>query len=111
MFTSLCHKFCKPASVPSGERASAITAHASLPERTIIPLIKSKTVTRSVDLETLLIQYIELHFELVIFHYCETTRFINSNVTYKVISFDIDVGIGKSAFFDKRTVPVVSSIT
>ena len=37
---------------------------------------------------------------------------INSNVMYKVISFDIDAGSnGKSEFLDRRTVPEVWSNT
>ena len=46
-FARLVIKSAKPFSVPSGERASAKTTQASLPDKTIIPRSKSSTVTLS----------------------------------------------------------------
>ena len=46
-FARLVIKSAKPFSVPSGDKASAKTTHASLPDRTIIPRSRSSTVTLS----------------------------------------------------------------
>ena len=103
-----------PASVPSGDSASASTAQASLPESTMMPRSRSSTRTRSLVFRNM----VEPVYDIA----CSETGSrssserrpsrIASKVMYSVISFDMDAGgTASSAFFASRTVPVVTSIT
>ena len=103
-----------PASVPSGLRASASTTQASLPESTMIPRIRSSTLTRS-RVSRNMVEPPKLAA-------CSETgstssiasvpRWMASKVMKSVMSFDIDAGgRGLSAFFESMTAPVRWSIT
>ena len=100
----------KASSLPAS--ASATTTQASLPDCTMIPLIRSSTVGRSVSSRNIVLPPIALARDETENRVSRPTRPSRnaSNSMFSVISFDIEAGgIGTSAFFSRRTVSVVRS--